>query len=148
MSPERALFHVGGIAIPVQLIELLSIVILARVVSMLGPVVFRYHFTQTAFQCRLLGVVTIFSLRFDEMKHVYYYKPYLGRSPIDDYFRSVGLRNRFFAPALRIEKTRGILRFIFVTPSNANAFVERLRDRGVPIDDLESSPLNLSPRTK
>jgi hypothetical protein len=138
VSSECALFHFGDLAIPFQFVELLSLLILATFVNMLGPVVFSYHFTKTAFQCRLLGIVTIFSLRFDEMKQVYYYKRYLGRSLVDDYFRSVGLRNGFFRPTLRIEKTRGILRFIFVTPSDVQAFVERLRDRGVRIDDLES----------
>jgi len=133
---EAAPFHVGSFVIPSQPAELVILICMALMLRGLVPYFYNYHFTETAFQCRILGFITIFSLRFDQIKCVYQRKRLFGGNLID-IFRTLALGNRFFSPALKIEKTRGLLRFVIVTPPDVNRYIDVFRARGIPTENME-----------
>jgi hypothetical protein len=126
--------HIGSLSIPFQLVELTAIVLLALFVQTIFPLVFSYHFTANSFQCRFVGLIPLFILKFDDIKFVRRYNP----RPIDmltSLFVTHTVRNRLFGPLLSIEKKRGIRRNILITPPDADRYGELFRAKGVPTED-------------
>lgn len=88
-----------------------------------------YHILPDKIVVRVLGLITIYNVCFDQVEDVYFTTKGLGADLPSDLFRTIRLGNSLYRGAISVKKRGGLMRYVFLTPNDPEAFATEVLRR-------------------